>query len=80
MRGFIHICTYVECNSQCLRITCFIILGIITKFFTFFVISNFRGSVPTPLNIIHYASVSELQKAFEVCEEPSKISFGYGKR
>ncbi|XP_036184541.1 leucine-rich repeat and guanylate kinase domain-containing protein isoform X2 [Myotis myotis] len=38
-----------------------------------------RGSVPTPLNNTHYASVSELQKVFEICEESSKIPFGYGK-
>ncbi|XP_070281151.1 leucine-rich repeat and guanylate kinase domain-containing protein [Myotis yumanensis] len=38
-----------------------------------------RGSVPAPLNNTHYASVSELQKVFEVCEESSKIPFGYGK-
>lgn len=70
----------MECSSQCLGIGCFVTLGIITRFFTFFVISNFRGSVPTPLDSTHYASVSELQKIFEICEESFKIPFGYGRR
>ncbi|XP_008148768.1 leucine-rich repeat and guanylate kinase domain-containing protein [Eptesicus fuscus] len=38
-----------------------------------------RGSVPTPLDNTHYASVSELQKIFEICEESFKIPFGYGR-
>lgn len=80
MRGFIDICTYVECNSQCLCITCFIILGSLQNSLRFFVISNFRGSVLAPLNNAHYASVSELQKVFEICEDSSKIPFGYGRR
>lgn len=33
---FIDISPDVECNSQCLGITCFVMLGIITKFFYLF--------------------------------------------
>lgn len=69
----------MECNSQGLGIRCFVILDVISKFFTF-VISNSRGSVPIPLDNTHYVSVSELQKIFEICEESFKIPFGYGRR
>nr|KAF6338263.1 leucine rich repeats and guanylate kinase domain containing [Pipistrellus kuhlii] len=37
-----------------------------------------RGSVPAPLDNTHYASVSELQKIFEICEESFKIPFKHG--